>query len=86
MLDLLLDAKRVAAILNISPKSVFRLAANGELRSVRWGRTVRFEQGAVEEFIGQRRRGPKDEADRPPDERRPGLAPPVPAFPSDNLR
>lgn len=43
----LVTARRVAEVLGISVPSVYRLAAAGELPSVRVGGSVRFDPAAV---------------------------------------
>jgi excisionase family DNA binding protein len=48
-----LTAKDIAAALKISKALAYRLIANGDINSVRFGRTVRVKQEDLEEFIHQ---------------------------------
>ena len=50
-----LTADEVAAILGGGRSTVYALAADGKLASVRIGRSVRFEESAVEDFIAKSR-------------------------------
>lgn len=47
---LLLTAKQVAALLNVTARFCYELAANGTLPSVRLGKRVLFPRAAVYEF------------------------------------
>ena len=49
----LLSAKQVASRMNVSVKFIYDLARNGQLPSVRLGRSkgLRFREDGVEEFI-----------------------------------
>ena len=47
----LLTAKEAARLLSTSSQTVFRLIWSGELRQVRFGRTVRVKRCDLEEFI-----------------------------------
>jgi excisionase family DNA binding protein len=47
----LLTAKQTAEILQVSPARVYALARLNLLPSVRLGRQIRFEDGALREFI-----------------------------------
>jgi excisionase family DNA binding protein len=60
----LLSPAEVAARLGLSRPHVYRLAADGEIRSIKFGKAVRFEEAAVERFIRAHRRdgAPKDAA------------------------
>ena len=51
----LLSAKEVAVLLNVSPRMVQKVAAQGELIAVRIGDLLRFRPADVEGFIRQRR-------------------------------
>ena len=54
---LLLDARAVAALLNVSAKTVQRLAARGELpQPIRLGRAVRWSRAAIETFLEARQK------------------------------
>lgn len=48
-----LTGKEVAAILKISKALAYRLLANGDIPSVRFGRTVRVKQEDLEKFIAK---------------------------------
>lgn len=51
----LLDLRAVAARLMVSPRTVRRFAASGELRYLRVGRLLRFTEGDVSAFIEEQR-------------------------------
>ena len=51
LINKLLTAVEIAQYLNISKALVYRLIANGEIPSVRFGRTVRVKQEDLESFI-----------------------------------
>lgn len=53
MLSKLLNAREVAALLNISKALAYRLIATGQIPSVRFGRTVRVKPEDLEIFIQQ---------------------------------
>ena len=53
----LLKAADVAQILNISIGLAYRLMQNGELHSVRLGRSVRVRPADLEQFIASKTRG-----------------------------
>lgn len=50
----LITADEVAALINISPKSIYRWASEGRLPSFREGRVIRFLASDVEAFIKSR--------------------------------
>jgi excisionase family DNA binding protein len=50
----LITADEVAALINISPKSIYRWASEGRLPSFREGRVIRFLASDVEAFIRSR--------------------------------
>jgi len=52
--DQLITAYQVAALINISPKSIYRWAAEGRLPAFREGRVIRFLASDVETFIKSR--------------------------------
>lgn len=52
----LLSPGKVAVLLGFSKPHVYTLAKSGELPSVKFGRAVRFEESAVEQFIQEHRR------------------------------
>lgn len=52
---LLLKANEAAALLNISPRSLWQYTNSGELRSVRIGRSVRYAPADLEAFIASRK-------------------------------
>lgn len=54
MLPLLVTAEEIAALLKVSPKSIYRWASEGRLPSFREGRLVRFLESDVEAFIKSR--------------------------------
>lgn len=51
----MLTAEQVAAMLAVSTKTVYRLAAQGIIPSFREGRIVRFLPDDIERYIVQRR-------------------------------
>lgn len=53
----LLDPGEVAAMLGLSRPHVYTLAATGKIRSIKFGRAVRFDPKDVERFIREHRRG-----------------------------
>jgi excisionase family DNA binding protein len=50
----LLTAEDIAALLNISEKTVYRWSKSGSLPSVRIGTLVRFEPAAVSSWLRER--------------------------------
>ena len=50
-LECFLTVKQAATILNIAPRSVWRLIADGRVRVKRFGRSVRISKNALDEFI-----------------------------------
>ena len=44
-------AKELAASLQVTPMTIYRLAKRGELKGVRIGRSIRFSSEDVEEFM-----------------------------------
>jgi excisionase family DNA binding protein len=48
-----LTSKDIAEILKISKALVYQLIAQGQIASVRFGRTVRVKQADLEKFIAQ---------------------------------
>lgn len=56
--SIFLTGKEVAEILNISKALAYRLIAEGKIRSIRFGRTVRVQREALDEFI-QKSTSPK---------------------------
>lgn len=52
---LLLKANEAAALLNISPRTLWQYTNSGELRSVRIGRSVRYAPADLEAFITSRK-------------------------------
>jgi len=51
---LLLTATEAAKLLAISPRSLWSLAARGEIAAVRIGRSVRYSPAVLREFIEAR--------------------------------
>lgn len=49
--DQLMTAQEVAALLNLSPKTVYRWGDEGILPRIKMGRNVRFRRSVVEDFI-----------------------------------
>jgi excisionase family DNA binding protein len=49
--SIFLTGKEIAEILKISKALAYRLIANGEIPSVRFGRTVRVKQEDLESFL-----------------------------------
>lgn len=60
----LVSPAEVAARLGLSRPHVYTLAAAGKIRSIKFGRAVRFDPKDVERFIREHRRegAPKDAA------------------------
>jgi len=50
----LVTAEEVAALLKVSPKSIYRWAKEGLLPAFREGRLVRFRESDVETFVKDR--------------------------------
>ncbi len=50
----LITAEEVAAVLKVSPKSIYRWASEGLLPAFREGRLIRFLESAVEVFVRSR--------------------------------
>jgi excisionase family DNA binding protein len=50
----LVTAEEVAALLKVSPKSIYRWAEDGILPAFREGRLVRFLESDVEAFVRER--------------------------------
>jgi excisionase family DNA binding protein len=49
-----LTAKDIATLLKISKALAYRLIANGDIKSVRFGRTVRVSQESLEAFLSDK--------------------------------
>lgn len=49
----LLRADDVAKILDVTPSQVYKMAKSGDLRAAHIGKSVRFRQTDVVEFIGE---------------------------------
>jgi len=54
MESLLLTIKEAAALCGYSYRTMQRMIQAGDIRSVRWGSTVRVTRKAIEEFIADR--------------------------------
>jgi excisionase family DNA binding protein len=52
-----LTAKQLAEVLNISPKTVFKLANAGRIPSFRVGTSVRFDAQLIVEWMRRKRKG-----------------------------
>jgi excisionase family DNA binding protein len=50
----LVTAEEIAAVLKVSPKSIYRWASEGRLPAFREGRLIRFLESDVEVFIKSR--------------------------------
>lgn len=50
----LITADEIAALLKVSPKSIYRWASEGRLPAFREGRLVRFLESDVETFVRER--------------------------------
>ncbi|MHB8730845.1 MAG: helix-turn-helix domain-containing protein [bacterium] len=50
----LITAEEIAALLKVSPKSIYRWASEGRLPAFREGRLVRFLESDVEDFVRTR--------------------------------
>ncbi len=64
VVDDILDAKEVARILRVNPRTIVRLAERGELPAFRVGDLWRFRRIDVEEYINRQLRSgqePKNE-------------------------
>jgi excisionase family DNA binding protein len=49
-----ITAEEIAALLKVSPKSIYRWASEGRLPAFREGRLVRFLESDVEAFVRER--------------------------------
>jgi len=50
----LITAEEIAALLKVSPKSIYRWASEGRLPAFREGRLIRFLETDVETFVKER--------------------------------
>ncbi len=50
----LITAEEIAALLKVSPKSIYRWASEGRLPAFREGRLIRFLESDVEVFVRDR--------------------------------
>ncbi len=50
----LVTAEEIAALLKVSPKSIYRWASEGRLPAFREGRLIRFLESDVEAFVQER--------------------------------
>jgi len=50
----IVTAEEIAALLKVSPKSIYRWASEGRLPAFREGRLVRFLESDVETFVKER--------------------------------
>jgi excisionase family DNA binding protein len=50
----LITAEEIAALLKVSPKSIYRWASEGRLPAFREGRLIRFLESDVETFVKDR--------------------------------
>jgi excisionase family DNA binding protein len=50
----LITAEEIAALLKVSPKSIYRWASEGRLPAFREGRLIRFLESDVETFVKER--------------------------------
>lgn len=50
----LITAEEIAALLKVSPKSIYRWASEGRLPAFREGRLIRFLESDVEVFVRNR--------------------------------
>ena len=62
----LLKGKDVARILNISIALAYRLIENGDIKSIRFGRTVRVKPSSVESFLSNHQVGDYPDNDTNP--------------------
>jgi len=60
-LDRLLKIREVAEILNVSLDRAYTLCREGIIPSVRIGRSLRFSEGDISDFIKQGGKGYKEE-------------------------
>lgn len=49
--DKLLTVSEVAETLRLVPQTIYRMARRGELPSLKFGRTIRFDRQDIEEFL-----------------------------------
>lgn len=61
VIDDVLDAKEVAKILKVTPRTVVRLAERGELKAFRVGDLWRFRRADIEEYIEKQIRRQSDQ-------------------------
>ena len=54
-----LTAKQLSEMLNVSPKTIFKLARAGRIPSFRIGTAVRFDARLVIDWLRQQRTGPQ---------------------------
>jgi excisionase family DNA binding protein len=83
----LLTKPEAAEKLRVSPSTVDRLRAQGEIAWVPVGRQVRFRPEAIDDYIERVERRARSEGEERPSERRarPRPAPPLPAGPRRRL-
>jgi excisionase family DNA binding protein len=57
LVPLLFTSKQAAALLQISERNLWSLAQRGDIRSVRFGRSVRFDARDLDQFIQSHKDG-----------------------------
>lgn len=68
MMDPLLTAKEVAAILKVHPNTVYQKAGKGDIPSVRTSSSrIRFKEGEIKEWIDKRSRNALPHAEQLPE-------------------
>ena len=61
IVERLLTYKQAADVLGVTERTIFTLAKTGELRAVRFGRSVRFDPSDLCEFIDKAKRSSGEE-------------------------
>lgn len=62
MTDIILTIKEVAQYLKVNERTIYRLAASGDIPAFKVGNSWRFKQADLEEWIAQQRNRKDDEA------------------------
>lgn len=62
MTDIILTIKEVAQYLKVNERTIYRLAASGDIPAFKVGNSWRFKQTDLEEWIAQQRNRKDDQA------------------------
>lgn len=62
MTDIILTIKEVAQYLKVNERTIYRLAASGDIPAFKVGNSWRFKQADLEEWIAQQRNRKDDQA------------------------